>query len=337
MSLNTSLVVSALTTYVDQIGLPNILIESVFSARTAKIINKHTGVKGIQALNIMTSQPVWTAASCGLISSTGSVTLSQQNIATNDIMGQEAVCQVGPGSLDKYWTGVLAPKGINQETLTPDVFAKAFVADKINKNSDYIEHLTWVGEVSGTHSFSTTPGMNLTDGLLYQLNYGSGHAGVIACTAAGSPAVALTSGNAISVVQTMIGQLPQAIADKELVLFLSLANYRTLVNALLDKQTFNSAFFVKDNSGGAMAWSFAWPYTFNVTVVATSGLENRNDIILTYPENLYIGVDGEHDEEDFRIWYSADYNSIFFRNMFRLGTAIAYPQYVVACLAAPTT
>lgn len=326
MAINTSLVLSALTTYVDQIGMSEILIESVFSARTAKIVNKQTGVKGTQALNIMTSQPQWAVASCGLISSTGSVSLSQQNIATNDIMGQEAICQVGPGSLAKYWTGVLQPKGINQTELTPENFAKAFVADKMNKTADYIEHLTWVGN-TGTQSFSSTNGMTLADGFLKQLQYGSGAANVISVTASGS--AALTSANAISVVQTMIANVPQAIADKELVLFMSLPNYRTLVNALLDKQTFNSAFFVKDNSGGNMAWSFSWPYTFNVTVVATSGLEGRNDLVLTYPENLYIGVDGEHDEEDFRIWYSADYNAIYYRNMFRIGTAVAYPQYVV--------
>ncbi len=328
MALNTSLVLSALTTYTDQIGMPNILIQSIFDARTAKIVNKQTGVKGSISLNILTSQPQWTVASCGLLSSTGSVALSQQNITVNDIMGQEAICQVGPGSLDKYWTGVLSPKGTLQEKLTPEVFAKAFVADKLLKLQDYVEHLTWVGS-TGTQSFSNLNGMTLANGFLYQLNFGSGAASVVGVTAAGG--VNLTPTNCIAVVQNMIANLNQDIADKELVLFMSLANYQTLVNALLDKQALNPVFWVqnKDGAQGGIPWSFKWPYYFNLNIIATSGLQNRADLVLTYPENLYIGVDGEHDEEDFKIWYSADYNSIFYRTLFRLGTQFAFGQYIV--------
>ena len=136
--INSSLILSGLSTYVDQLTQSEILIESVFSARTAKIVNRVTGVKGTQAINVMTSQPVWTVASCGPFSGTGSETLSQQNITVQDIMGQEAVCQVGAGSIAKYWTGVLMPKGINQVELTPANFAKAFVADKQNKQEDLV-------------------------------------------------------------------------------------------------------------------------------------------------------------------------------------------------------
>jgi hypothetical protein len=334
MAINQDLVLSGLSTYVDQIGKPEILIESVFSSTTSKLVNVQTGVKGTQAINFITSTPVYTAADCGLIASTGSVTFGQTNITANDIMQEESICQVGAASLSKYWTGVLQPKGINQEELTPANFAKAFVADKTNKMGNYIDHLVWVGSTgTASQQFSNSTefgpnGLKLTNGFLYQLNYGTGYSSVVSATWSG--AVALTSANAIDVIQRMIGQVPQAVANKELTLFMSLANYRTVVNALLDKQTFNSVFFVKDNDGGSLEWAFKWPYTFNVTVVATNGLEGLNDLVLAPSKDyFFIGTDGEHDSEEFKMWYSADYNAMRFRAMFRMGTAIVYPQYVV--------
>ena len=41
-------------------------------------------------------------------------------------------------------------------------------------------------------------------------------------------------------------------------------------------------------------------------------------------------MDGEHDYETFDVWDSKDLNAVRFRAMWRLGTQIAYPQYVVA-------
>ena len=119
MSLNTTLVLSALTTYIDQIGEPNLITESVFSSRTANLVRIQKGVKGQQALNIYSTIQNWQPAACGLISPTSSQTLTQQVISTNDMMNQLAICMVGPNSLAKYWTGVLQPKGINQEDPTP--------------------------------------------------------------------------------------------------------------------------------------------------------------------------------------------------------------------------
>lgn len=332
MALNTTLVLSALTAYVDQIGEPNLITESVFSSRTAKLVRVQKGVKGQQALNIYTTTQNWQPAACGLISPTGSQALTQTVIATNDMMSQMAICMVGANSLSKYWTGVLMPKGINQEEPTPKQFAEAMIHEEILKSGDFCENISWQGN-TGTQSFSSGIGnMSLTNGFLYQLYFGTGASSIISTTyswTGGTTPALLTPTNAISTIQGMIGALPQAIADKELMVFCGLANYRTIVNALLDKQTFNETFYVIDNGGNKIPWAFHWPYTFNVTVVAVGGLQGRKDLVLTMPENLVLGVDGEHDEEEFRVWYDPTYNSIFGRTMVRLGTAIPQPQYVV--------
>lgn len=322
--INNATLLSGLTTYRDELAMNEILTESIFSAKTLQKVKVQTGVKGTQTINLMTSQPVWTVAACGLAAGTGSVTLTQANITVGDIGQTEDICLVGDNTLSKYYTGVLMGKGINQEELTPKIFAKAFIADKMLKTKDYIEHLVWVGNSSGAGTFSSTAGMTLANGFLYQLDLVSGSASVV--NGNGTYSGALNAANAINVINGMIAVLPQAIADKDLTLFMSLANYRVVINALITSNNYH--FTAIDQSAGP-AWEVAWPFAHNVTIVATSGLESRNDLVLTYPENMYVGTDGEHDYEQFNIWYSNDLNAVRFRNQFRIGTAIAYPQYVV--------
>jgi len=127
----------------------------------------------------------------------------------------------------------------------------------------------------------------------------------------------------------MIANSPQAVADKPQLVFVSLQNYRTLINALLDKQTYNPAFFVIDNGGNPIDWAFKWPYATNFTVVTVGGLQGRKDIFMGQPEDFVIGRDGEHDEEYFKVWFEPLYLSIFGRTMARWGTAFPHPQYIV--------
>lgn len=328
--VNNSTIVSALTAYVDQLGFNKILIESVFSARTAKIATIQTGVKGTQAINLITSQPVFQNAQCGLISGSGSVTFAQSNITVADIMVYENICYYGANTLSKYYTGMLMKEGIRQEDLTPDIFAKAYIADKANKIMDYNEKSLWLGSTSGTVYNSQYTLMN---GFLYNLYQTSASASIIVGATAypgaltkSTTAPIPSAGSSIDVVNQLTTLIPEAIADKQTYCFMNLTNYRTLVNDLVSVNNYHID-LVEQNH--LKVWEFDYPYYPTMKIVATSGLSGRNDIVITYAENMYIGVDSESDDENFHVWESADLNSVNFRAMWRLGTAIAYPQYVV--------
>ena len=327
--IDNSTLLSGLTLYRDELTMSEILTESVFSARTVAMCKLAPGVKGTQTINLMTSQPVWSVAQCGLQAGTGSVTLAQRDITVADLSQTEDICLVGANTLSKYYTGVLMPRGINQEELTPRNFAKAYLADKVNKIKDTVEHLVWIGNTSyapgASGSYSSLQYANLANGFIYQLRQGSGTSSVI--NGNGTFSGALSYGTVEPVINGMIEDLPQAIADKELVLFMSLANYRQVINYLIKSNNYH--FTAIDQSAAPGGWKVTWPFASNVTIVATSGLENRNDLVLSYPENFYVGVDGESDFDQFNIWFSNDLNAVRFRVQMRLGTAIAYPQYVV--------
>jgi len=323
---NNATILSNLTVYRDQLKAPELILDSVFSAKTLETVRIQSGVKGTVALNIMSSNMVLQAAACGLISGTGSVTFTQKDITVNDIMALEEVCFVGANTLPKYFFGALMPKGTKVEDLTPKNFAMGYIKDKQNKLKDYVEHLAWIGNTSyapgASGSFSTLAYAQQANGFLYQL----GVASASTVSGNGTYSGALTDANAVLVVNGMINAIPQEIADKDLVLFVSLTNFQKIVNCLINNNNYN---YTAVDSGARGSWEINYPFRSGLKIIATSGLQNRNDLVLTFGDNLVVGVDGESDEETFDIWYSQDLNSVRFRAMFRLGTQVAQPQYVV--------
>jgi hypothetical protein len=326
--INNNTLLSGLVKYRDELSMQEILIESVYSAKTLERVKVEFGVKGTQTINLMTSQPVWTVAACGLQAGTGSVTLLQQDITVSDLSQTEDLCLVGDNTLSKYYTGALMPKGMNQEELTPKIFATAFIADKMQKTKDTVEKLVWIGNTDyapgASGSFSSLQYANLADGFLYQLKYGGASASVINGNGTYGGA-SMSNTNAVDIVNYMITQIPQEILDKDLTLFVSVANYQKIVNNLI---TLNNYHYTAIDATGVNK-EISFPFLSNLNIVATNGLVNRNDMVISYAENFYVGVDGEHDYEQFKIWYSDDLNAVRYRLQMRLGTAIAYPQYVV--------
>jgi len=326
--INNATVLSALTVYRDELSAKEILTESVFSARTLGIVKIEYGVKGTQTINLITSQPVFQNAQCGLLSGTGSVTFGQQNITVNDLMIQEDLCYVGSGTLTKYFTGMSMNKGIKVDDITPQIFAKAYMTDKMLKIGDYVEAAIWQGSTSGTQYYSGQYNLTLSNGFLYNMYQTSASQSIIYGNtySGGTYSGALTVSNAIAVLNNLISYIPQTIADKQLYLFCSLTNFRTITNALI---TSNNYHYTAVDRQIYTGWEIDYPFLPTLKIVATSGLVGRNDLVLTYADNLYVGFDGEHDYEKFDVWDSLDLNAIRFRAMFRIGTAIAYPQYVV--------
>lgn len=325
MAFNSTLITSALTQYVDQLSM-DLVREMVLQGRTQKYISVQTGVKYADALNIMTSLPVVQAAGCGQLSATGSVTLTQANLTVCPLMIEEQICLNGANSLEQYWAGKLMKEGSYYDELEPTAFAKVYTADKVDKIQGIIDDLIWVGSPSGTYSADAN--MTKCNGFLYLIDntYSSsvvnvGGAGNIYSTASG----ALTSANALAVVDAMADALPQNLWDQEdLTLFLSYANFRTYVRALRNANYYHFTAMESNDIG----YSILHPGT-NIRVLATRGLKGSNRMILSPASNLYFGTDLQNDYESFRIWKSEDFNSIFFRALWKQGVQIAYPQYVV--------
>lgn len=326
MAFSSTIVTSALTKYVDQISM-DLVREIVLQGRTQKFISVQTGIKYADALNVMTSNLVVKAASCGLISASGSVTLSQNQLTVCPLSVEEQICLNGDGSLEQYWTNTKMSKGSYYDDLQPLEFAKVYVADKVDKIQGVIDDLIWVGSSTGA-TYSSDPNMLNCNGFLKLIDSYSSSVVFVGGTASGNGTTAsgaITVTNAIAVVDAMSDALPTNLWDQEdLTLFMSYAQFRTYVRALRNANYYHFDSLESNDIG----YSIMHPGT-NIRILATRGLNTSTKMVLTPAHNLYFGTDMSSDYESFRIWKSEDYNSIFFRALWKQGVAIAYPQYVV--------
>lgn len=341
MAFNQALVTSALTQYTDQLS-SSLVREIVLEARTNKFITVQSGVKYQDALNVITSLPVITAASCDATpaSGTGSVTLIQNTIQVCPLMMKEVICQNGANTLEQYWTGMKMKSGSYYDDLEPTEFAKQYMADKVDKMQDLIELIEWQGNSTGVGTYSTNPNATQCNGFLYMIDYT--YPTQIVTVGATTSTHPISNGytfsgawtvggpnDAIAIVDAMATVLPQNLWDQpDLILFCSYANFRTYVRALRNSQAI-AYNFPAIESDGSNGYSIMDPGT-NIRLLAVSGLVGSNRAVLTPAHNLVFGTDLEKDYETFRIWKSEDFNAIMFRALWKQGVSTYYPTYIVA-------
>jgi hypothetical protein len=305
-----------LTKYTNE--LSGILLkEAVLVGTTFDYISIQTGIKYADSINILTNTLTAAAGGCGSISPTGSTTLSQRDIQVCPIKVEESVCV---DEFEQYWIGQLAREGSYNE-FAPEAFNQLYLSNKVEKIGQLVEDLFWRGSVNSTYGGGN---LALCNGILEILeNTSATNSVVTGITYSG----ALTTANAIDAVDSMIQVIPNDVLESsDLTLFMSHANFRTLMRALRDANYFvaydgQQHTFVLEN------------YTnTNVRVVATRGLLGRNEMVLTPSSNLYFGTDsfGEARNGDgFQFWYDIRDNITYFRAKLKVGAQVAFPQYVV--------
>lgn len=312
---------NSLTKYTDQ--LSGILLkEAVLVGTTFDYISIQTGIKYADSINLLTNTLTAVAGGCGTISPTGSTTLTQRDITVCPIKVEESVCV---DEFEQYWIGQLAREGSYNE-FAPEVFNQVYLANKVEKIGQLVEDLFWKGSVGGTYG-----GGNLTlcQGLLDILeNTNATNSVVVGTTASGALVTTTTSPNyALTVVDQMVAAIPNDVLDdNSLTLFMSHANFRVLMNALR-----NANYFVAYD-GQQHTWVLDNYTNTNVRIVATRGLNGRNEMVLAPAWNFYFGTDsfGEARNGDgFQFWYDIRDNITYFRAKLKVGAQVAFPQYVV--------
>lgn len=305
-----------LTKYTDQ--LSGILLkESVLVGSTFDYISIQTGIKYADSINILTNTLTAAAGGCGTISPAGSTTLSQRDIQVCPIKVEESICV---DEFEQYWIGQLAREGSYNE-FAPEAFNQLYLSNKVEKVGQLVEDLFWKGSVDSTYGGGN---LALCNGILHVLEGTSATSSVVTgVTYSG----ALTLATAIDAVDSMIALIPNDVLEaNDLTLFMSHANFRTLMRALR-----NANYFVAYD-GQQHTWVLENYTNTNVRIVATRGLNGRNEMVLTPASNLYFGTDsfGEARNGDgFQFWYDIRDNITYFRAKLKVGAQVAFPQYVV--------
>ena len=305
-------VVSSISGYTDQVG-GELLSKALIGATTAKHANIRLGIKGVQALNLLDSNPSFQSGVCGWNPS-GTTTFKQHYIAVCPEKLNEALCYK-----DLYTTyqSMLMNPGEVSETVP---FEEAIMALKVKQIQQRIEQKLWQATKAGGDCF---------DGLKKLISTGStidgGSAGVGIGVSTNGTAFSTTAaygadGNAITEVDKLINALDDnALSREDLVVFMSYANFRIYLQTLTRANFFQNYIGSTDVTGQMEA---THPNT-NIKVVPTIGLNGSNQVTIGPKEFTVVGFDLLDDHEKINAWYSVDFDELRFRANYNYGVTIA--------------
>jgi hypothetical protein len=314
-----SLSLGSMTAYVEQ-NASDLIKEAVLKGRTVDLVTVQGGIKSAATINRISTSLTGQAGACGW-NADGTTTLDQRTITVSDIKINEAICL---NDLEAYYTQVAMNPG-SYNTAIP--FEQIFAENKRDKIMAMIEDIVWRGNTS-----TGSGNLALADGFVRLLDAGvtasSGRFitySITALSGAGSGgAYSATSSNIVELIDELARLVGTNVIDAtDLHVFLSYSDYRAYAKLLRDTNYF--AYTGAENQG--QDFSQIHPGT-NIRVIAVRGLNTANRILLAEASNLYIGTDLLSDAEDFKVWYSQDFDEVRFLAKFKLGVQVAWLENV---------
>jgi hypothetical protein len=133
-----------------------------------------------------------------------------------------------------------------------------------------------------------------------------------------------TTSNIIAAVNAMWRALPTKLKGKsDIVIAMGYDLYDLYISALVTANLYAY-------SAGTNVTDYSFKITgAGYTISGFPGLSGSNVMLAFRASNVYFGVDMEHEEEEFDIWYSKDDDNIKLKIAWKAGVNVAYPSEVV--------
>jgi len=292
-----------------------LIVKSFFTPKTATYMQKLTGVKFAMQVPSLADDFYWGAGgTCGLLSASGDTTISTRNLTVAPIKIEKSWCIA---DLEKKYTQLMLSPGSQYESL-PGGIDEAFMNYIMGSQGEKVEIALWQSVSGGGSSDYTSK----FDGLISIIGAATG---VISANASAyiTPVTAITVSNVISVLQAIYAAIPVQILDKEdTKIFIGTDVSRLYQTALVNANLFNYI-------PSADALGEYYLHGTNVKIVPVPGLSGTAKAYALRTSNMFMGVDLENEEEELKTWYSQDYDSVFMRMKFKLGTQISQPTEIV--------
>lgn len=276
-------VVNTLPEYVDQ-NKGELISKVMLGFETKKYINDMPGVKYKKALNILATDPVLQARTCGWDAS-GNVSFTQREMEVAAYKVNMEMCEE---ELRETWLADQIRVKAGAEVLP---FEEKITNHIVEKVQNEIEKLVWNG--------STGDG-DLFDGFLTILD---AEASVIDVSAGASDYE--TALNVYKAIPAEILNYAEMFCGNDV--------FRSIVLEITAKNLYHYDPRVDD------AKTIILPGT-NTKLHAVAGLDNTKRIVGADPANLFYGYDGADDAETFDLWYSKDNQEFRLAIKFNAGT-----------------
>ena len=272
--LNFSYDLSALSSYSNELA-DSILLKSVLGATTPRYARIYPNMKGTSMkVGVMASTPAWQdGLSCGLTPS-GTTDVTQVEIVGCYKTNRMNNCG---NELRDYFLSQALTNSLFQENIP---FEDLFIQDLSNRSADFMEVELWQGTSCGFSGITNE---------------------VVASGVSGGTYTALTSTNAIDVLNTLVENLPSAVQrNSDLAIFMSFGDYRAFIAALAKSSSMN-LFSLGDESGLATETTVFLPGS-NIAVIPTQGLDGQSTIVLGPTQNILLGLAAD-DGMEVRVQY----------------------------------
>jgi hypothetical protein len=312
--------VSALSNYTNETN-ENLLSQSLMSDPTSQYVSIMPGVKSAENINTLDSDLALQSGAAGFSAGSSATDFDFETLTVSKFKINEVL---DPYALEQKWIQVAMQPGSIQEGIPFEAYIANEKAEKISK---IIAQLSWQGSTSGATGAGN---LAFADGFIHTLEGQATR--VIPSGATGS--TAFNASNIVATLDNMIANLDEDVLDRDdLVLWVSPAMYRTLVNAL---KALNN-FWI--DPAMTVDGTFMYPFS-NVRVVRTYGLANSasqsgytvnsNDAVILGPSRLmFWGTDLVSDYSTFKLFYVDSSDEVRFIFRAKLGTQVVYPQYFV--------
>jgi hypothetical protein len=315
--LNFSYDLGGLASYTDQLN-SDIISEAVLTPVTMEYVNVIPGIKGTQNVNLLSETlSVQTGTTCGW-NNAGDVTFTVAPVTVQSLKVNQSLCLQ---ELNTLWLGQYLNAGSYNENAP---FEASIIDIQTKQIKRYNENLLW-GATSGTNTFSGFK--EIFASASFTADGGVKLTGQTAlCSVTGSSAV--EKANAVlAQVDNLINSMSADIYDRDdIIIFMSQTQFKCYLTAVRNVNNFyiDSAAVGKVGS----VYSIFHPQT-NYKVVGVPGLNGSDLIVLGSQQYFLVGVDLASDEDSFRAWWSQDFQEVRIMAAWKLGTAIAFPQFFV--------
>ena len=286
-----------LKTYLETNGV-EVLTKALFNSESAKYFNIQTGVTAEQPIIKLDSTiTLADASTCGF-TATGSDTFTNRLLSPKFLKVNKEFC---PKTLLKTW----AHSEVKMNALGQEMpFEELLISNNINELAKVNERLIWEGDTT-----SGSGNMLLMDG-------------IITIAKADVNVVKQEKGTDTiwQRVQKLWLALPAEIADKTTI-FMSIANYKQLIVELMNANMFH----VFEEYQGT--YEMTMPGA-NVKIKGVSGITS-DTIVATPEDNLYLGVDGESDDEVVDLYFDKSSRNFKFVVEYAYCVNYAFSEYVI--------
>jgi hypothetical protein len=301
--------VAALANFNNEVA-GELIVKAIMVGSTIEYATVKEGVKYKEPINLFeVDLNVVDGYGC-VTSMAGTASMTQRDIEVCQLSSHDGLCL---RDLDKKYLGVLQPAGGYNETFT----LVTEYADQIVRGfQKYNDQFIWT---ANTASGACSNGLS-------QILSSATTGVVVPNSITGSAPTSTTIGD---VVDTMIENLAADVQDREdLTVFMSITNFRKYITWLRNENNYHFDPAAVENRMNFMAMRH--PFTPNVTIVGTIGLQGSNRMVLGPAKHIVVGVDLLSDVSNFQLWYDINDDKLKHRVVTKLGVNVAYPSFWVS-------